>query len=178
VANINFKFTGDDFKGLKNLEKTLAKMQNYQARVGVFGGNYPATGESIASVALLHELGDATPRTFNYKGHKITITRGIPTRSFLRVPIIGHKNKIIMDRKFMQAYIAVALADGKPELPIKLMAMNAYEEVQKAFATRGFGKWMPNMNHEYIKLKGSTTPLIDTGLLRSSITYKIEEKGL
>lgn len=177
MANINFKFK-DDLSGLKKLSKELEQMKNTEAKVGVFGGNYPESGQSIASVALLHEIGDPTPRTFNYKGHKITITRGIPTRSFLRVPIIGHKNKIIMGRKFMQAYIAVALMDGKPKLPIELMAINAITEVRKAFDTRGFGKWLPNMNHEYIKLKGSITPLIDTGLLRSSMDYRIEEKGL
>ncbi len=176
MAKINFKFTDNDLKGLKNLQESLKKMENIQARVGVFGGKYPQTGESIASVAYLHEFGDSTPRSFKYKGQNITIKNGIPTRSFLRVPLNKKRKKIIIDKDFMKAYIAVSLMQGKPEKPIKLMATNAYDVIQEAFATKGFGKWLPNKNHEYIKLKGSTTPLIDTGLLRSSITYKIEEK--
>lgn len=82
-----------------------------------------------------------------------------------------------MGRKFFKAYIAVALADNKPEKPLKLLALNAWSIVQEAFATRGFGQWQPNTNKEYIKLKGSTTPLIDTGLLKNSVAYKVVKRG-
>lgn len=176
MPNINIKISDDEFEGLKKFKKSLDKMINTQARVGVLGGNYPGTGESIASVAHLHEFGDPHPRTFKYKGKNITLEKGIPARSFLRAPILGHKSKIIIDKSFMKAYIIVSVMQNKPKRPIEFMATNAFAQVKEAFATRGFGKWLPNMNHEYIKLKGSTTPLIDTGLLRASVNYKIEEK--
>ena len=66
--------------------------------------------------------------------------------------------------------------DGNVEEPLEFMAFNAWEIVQEAFETRGFGKWLPNMNKEYIKLKGSTTPLIDTGLMRRLVDKQVTKR--
>ncbi len=176
ASRVNFKFKGDDLKGIENLKENIAKMANLQARIGLFGGNYPGTSESIASVGKLHEFGSQQERTFTYKGMPVKIS-GVPARSWLRVPIKTKFNKIIMGKKFMRAYITTALADGKPEKPLQLVALNAWDTVQEAFATRGFGQWKPNMNKEYIQLKGSTTPLIDTGLLKNSVAFKVVKRG-
>lgn len=46
--------------------------------------------------------------------------------------------------------------------------------VDEAFETGGFGRWAPNAPIT-IKLKGSSEPLIDTGLLRQSITFIVED---
>jgi len=177
ASRVNLKMTGDDFKGIKNLKENLAKLKSMQAKVGVWDqARYPETGERVIDVAMLHEYGSNHSRTFNYKGQSITIKNGIPQRSIFRTPIFDHKKRIIHDKEMIKAKVIIALADGNVKEPLEFMAHNAWEIVQEAFETRGFGKWLPNMNKEYIKLKGSTTPLIDTGLLRRLIDKKVTKR--
>ena len=71
TSRVNLKMTGDDFKGIKNLRENLAKLKSMQAKVGVFGGRHPGSGESIPDIAMLHEFGSQTARSFNYKGKHI-----------------------------------------------------------------------------------------------------------
>ena len=174
MANVNIKITGDDLKGIKNLAENLAKLKNLQEKVGVFGGNYP-NGESIASVALLHEFGSQTPRTFNYKGRPLTI-KGVPTRSFLRMPLTTRKSKVIGDKEEMKKYVIYALQTGHVNVPLEIMGRRAEAVIQDAFDSGGYGHWDKNISQEYIALKGSDTPLIDTGFLRQSITSKLSKK--
>ena len=53
------------------------------------------------------------------------------------------------------------------------VGVSALEQIQEAFDTEGFGEWTPN-SPATIRAKGSEMPLIDTGNLRNSITYKVE----
>jgi hypothetical protein len=177
MANkVNIKISGDDFKGIKNLAKNLAKLKSLQAKVGIWDkARYPETGERVIDVAMLHEFGSNHARTFNYKGKNITV-EGIPQRSFLRVPILTHKKRVIYSKEVMKAMVIIALHEGDVKRPLQFMADNAYDIVQEAFETRGFGRWLPNMNKEYVKLKGSSTPLIDTGLLRRLVDRQVTER--
>ena len=169
--------TGDDFKGIKNLKENLAKLKALQAKVGIWDqARYPETGERVIDTAMLHEYGSNHSRTFNYKGQNITIKNGIPQRSIFRTPIFDHKKRVIHSKETIKAKVIIALADGNVEEPLDFMAFNAWGIVQEAFETRGFGKWLPNMNKEYIKLKGPTTPLIDTGLMRRLVDKKVTKR--
>ena len=172
ASRVNLKMTGDDFKGIKNLKENLAKLKSMQAKVGVFGGRHPGSGESIPDIAMLHEFGSQTARSFSYKGSIIKI-KGIPTRSFLRMPLRVKKLKVVGDKELMRRYVIYALETGHANVPLEIMGRQAETVIQNAFDSQGFGQWDKNINEEYIKLKGSDTPLIDTGFLRQSVTSKV-----
>ena len=174
----SFSFKGTDLKGLRKLQECLEQYKKHYVKVGVFGGNSPS-GESYPSIAMKHEYGSESPHTFMYKGRKITI-KGLPIRSFLRMPIRTHIKKLKGDTVKQGGTVKGALMSdfihGYTGVALKLLGMNAEAIVQEAFDTQGFGQWEKNINKEYIELKGSDTPLIDTGKLRASVTSQLEKK--
>jgi len=172
ASRVNLKMTGDDFKGIKNLKENLAKLRDTKAKVGVFGGRHPGSGESIPDIAMLHEFGSQTARSFSYKGSIIKI-KGIPTRSFLRMPLRVKKLKVVGDKEYMKKYVMYALQTGHVNVPLEIMGHQAEAVIQDAFDSQGFGQWDKNMSKAYIAAKGSDTPLIDTGFLRQSVTSKV-----
>jgi len=172
ASRVNLKMTGDDFKGIKNLKENLAKLRDTKAKVGVFGGRHPGSGESIPDIAMLHEFGSQTARSFSYKGSIIKI-KGIPTRSFLRMPLRVKKLKVVGDKEYMKKYVMYALQTGHVNVPLEIMGHQAEAVIQDAFDSQGFGQWDKNISKAYIAAKGSDTPLIDTGFLRQSVTSKV-----
>ena len=96
----------------------------------------------------------------------------IPPRSWLKIPLtlrmpgifraIGQKMLDTLDKtNIEQAY--------------KKLGVKAEAAIQMAFATRGFGNWAPNAKMTK-ELKGSDSPLIDTGQLRQSVTSGVFSK--
>ena len=91
---MSWKIQGDDLKGLKKLQANIQKLRNMRVKVGVLkGAGAYSTGESIVSVALKHEFGSELPQVFSYKGQTIRL-HGIPTRSFLRMPLTPHRLRL------------------------------------------------------------------------------------
>lgn len=172
---VSEKIRGEDLKGLKNLRANLVKLAQMRVKVGVLGGNYP-NGQSIASVAALHEFGSETPRTFMYKGKKITV-KGIPTRSFLRAPLRAKIKKLSRMDEVDKGMMLEGLKTGYVHFPLYRLGLKGVAIVQEAFDTRGYGQWPANISEEYIELKGSDAPLIDQGLLRQSIASEVYKKG-
>lgn len=176
MKNINLKITGDDLKGLKRIQEVLNEYKKYKVKVGVLGGNYP-NGEKIADVAYLHEFGSETPRTFMYKGRKITI-RGVPPRSFLRVPMKQLFKQNGLMTELVKLKVIEEFQEGYTGKAFKVIGIESENAIKEAFATSGNGQWERNINEQYIEAKGSNTPLIDSGQLYSSITSKIYKEGL
>ena len=165
------KITGDDLKGLKNLAENLKKLARCRVKVGVLGGNH-INGTSLASIAMLHEFGTQSRRTFTYKGKKIKIS-GLPTRSFLRVPLKTKVKTLSKMDEVDKLMMLEGLKTGHVHFPVYRLGVKGVAIVQKAFDTRGYGQWPANINEEYISLKGSDTPLIDTGILRNAIASEV-----
>jgi phage gpG-like protein len=113
-------------------------------------------GEDIsnAELGVIHEFG--------------SMSRNIPARSFLKMPLERPELKaFIMSKK-----ITDLVAEGKIETALTLIGLKAEEIIDKAFQTRGFGKWQP-LKQATIRRKGSTAPLIDTRQLQRSITSEV-----
>lgn len=165
------KITGDDLKGLKNLAENIKKLARHRVKVGVLGGNH-IDGTSLASIAMLHEFGTQSSRTFTYKGKKIKV-KGIPTRSFLRVPLKAKIRTLSKMDEIDKLMILEALKTGHMHFPLYRLGVKGVAIVQKAFDTQGFGQWPANISEEYVALKGSDTPLIDTGILRNAIASEV-----
>ena len=170
-----FEITGDDLKGLKNLSKVLQEYKKHYVKVGVLGGNY-ADGTPIAQVAAMHEFGTEATKTFEYKGESITI-HGLPTRSFLRVPLKTHKSQLkgkgyLGKENFLRVMLK-EMQHGYTGVALEFLGINAINIVRGAFSTSGYGQWLENQNKKYIALKGSSKPLIDTGYLESATKHEV-----
>lgn len=184
------------FKRLRNLMKDLG--QNYSIKVGIIGSKayeqHPHSDLTMAQLGAIHEFGATINVTDKMKGwfwynagvHKSNKPVVIPTRSFLRMPLLsadGKKelNKIVNnelsnDRELNA--LEASYGNGKLlELIAELLAVKALQRVQEAFQTSGFGNW-PQIT-EFTKLRrvgeGTNNPLNNTGDLMESITYKVEK---
>ena len=135
--------------------------EKYLAKVGVInGGGYK------------DEKGNITVAGYGYINEFGSITRNIPARSFIRVPLIMNiRGEILKHKKIFER-----LLFNKQNL---IMAYNrlgilAKSIILRAFATSFDGQWAPNSPVTIAK-KHSSKPLIDTGRLRKSIDYQVIE---
>ena len=96
---------------------------------------------------------------------------GVPRRSFLRTPFAIKKNEInrVIDSQFIK------LLDGKTnaDTALGLLGVTATNISRGAFTSKGYGTWM-DISQETKDAKGSDQVLIDSGILRASITWSIE----
>lgn len=153
----------DRDRGYKELRKRVFGTANPKISVGILDSDAeePARGGSeeepltILEVAIINEFGSEDGQ------HP-------PARSFLRAWFDGARDDIL-DRlqKEMQGVIA-----GKrtKEQALERVGMWAVGQIQARIAA---GIAPPNAEST-IRRKGSSTPLIDVGALRSAISYKVE----
>jgi phage gpG-like protein len=148
----------DDFKGLGKLVGSIKK--GYAIRVGIFGDKTSRDDGTLTNAELgaIHEFG--------------SYSRGIPMRSFLRMPL-GTKTKQIA--KEGKAGMTAALARGDFMKVLQNFAIACHGAVTDAFATSGFGTWAPD-SKKTIARKKSATPLIDTGQLARAIDWQVVQK--
>lgn len=101
------------------------------------------------------------------KPHQITI----PQRSFLRVPFrIKAKEMNAMTVKQF-----AALFDGRPvDTALGRIGATAVNISKGAFTTLGYGDWQA-ITPETARRKGSSQTMIDSGILRGSITWVIRD---
>ena len=197
-------------KALLNLMKDLD--QKYSIRIGIQGEEaaqeHPDSGLTNAELGAIHEFGatiNVTEKMRAYLHHigihlkPNTTSIVIPTRSFLRMPLLSGEfkeyliNKIglyekngfgrgkaaAQEAREQNLDLAKLKLDEDPKLMEKIanfIASEALIRVYDAFETGGFGKWAPispATKANRIKDK-SSPPLTDTGELRDSITAKVE----
>lgn len=170
-----------DLSKLEGIRRKLGS--NYIARVGILGADAAAThmepktvydtqtgkprrvagtaagGLTNAALGVIHELG--------------SVTRGIPARSFLRLPIETKGKEIVqlLNSKAVKEMIGAGNMKGV----FNLLAIKAEQIVQRAFETRGFGQWAP-LKQATIEAKGSSAPLIDSAQLRQAVTSDVVER--
>ena len=96
-------------------------------------------------------------------------TRGIPQRDPLRPPLIANAQRYT---DLMAQGIKNALANGTdPNIVYEKIGIVASNDVKDYFVS---GSFKP-LDQKTIDRKGSSKPLIDTGELRSSITYEVRK---
>ena len=107
-------------------------------------------GLSVVALAAIHEFGI-----------------GVPERSFIRAWFDENEERA----KEALRLLLASVVEGKrePMQALELFALWAVGEMQARMA-RGIS---PALSDRRIKEKGSSVPLIDTGQLRSSISYEI-----
>lgn len=116
------------------------------------------TQKTNAEIGLIHEMG--------------SLSAHIPRRSFLEMPLTL---KMPNYYKVFGEQLMKAVEDGNLHPVYVNLGIKGEQIVQLAFASRGFGMWVPNTDATE-KRKGSSSPLIDTAQLRRSITSDVSKK--
>ena len=143
----------------KELDKLIKTFKDTKIiNVGVIGGEQQ-DGMSLASIGSVQEFG--------------LITRNIPKRSFIKEPLLAHLGERIKRQKNkIKQYLFV---DKKLDEAYNLMGNTAVSIIIQSFRNKNDGQWKPNAPST-IRKKGVDNPLIDTGRLRRSITFKLINK--
>ena len=156
TPNHKMRFNLDGLKALKEALPT-----DDIVKVGVLRSDNSREDEDggvlgNAEVGLIQEIG--------------SISRNIPARSWLRMPIETRQKELI---KFMQSPKAQGLAeDLQFEKLLQLLGIKAEAIIHEAFQTGGFGKWPANAPAT-IAAKGSSKPLIDTRQLDTAVSSEV-----
>jgi hypothetical protein len=138
---------------LKNLEKARSGFVAVGLPAEKIGGKVYGDGQAVATIGARHEYG-----------------AGVPRRSFLRVPFTTKKDELT---KAIAKQFADVFERGKSaEQALGLIGTVAVNISKGAFTTRGYGEW-PDITQATKDAKGSSQVLIDTGILRGSITYVV-----
>jgi hypothetical protein len=137
-------------KGIKKLFKRLEKGS---VDVGILTGEgkHEDIDLSVAEVGFFNEFG----------------TSSIPERSFIRSTINGKSKEI---KKVAAAqYKLVLNGNTSNEKGLGILGAFTAGLIQEAFTSNDW----PNNAQSTINIKGSSRPLIDTGQLRQSISWKV-----
>lgn len=148
-------------KQLSNMEKA----KTLSVKVGL-----PA-GESATSKAYTDDGATPAPTVLQVGVWHEYGTEHVPMRSFLRGPL--NAKSADMD-KVLQTQFNLVLEKGMDvEKALGRVGLAARNISVGAFRTRGYGVWA-DIDQATKDAKGSSGILIDTGLLRSSITWVVE----
>ena len=144
--------------GIEQLQKSVKDAKGRSVvKVGIqeeAGGHKESEGAlSVADVASFHEFG----------------TEHIPERSFIRMPIQDNKKELQeLQRKLLRDTILGSKSIGES---LAIIGEKAQSDMIAAI-NAGIE---PELDPATIAAKGSSTPLIDSGQLKQSIRYKVED---
>lgn len=140
-----------EIEGLEKLMKAL-KENPPTLKIGVLGGG------RNASIGAVHEFGAPA--------------RGIPQRSFLRVPLSENLNKELEKSGLLDKEALDQVIKAGSMIPwMKQVGIAAEAVVDDAFETSGDGKWAPWKNPNYHN--GGGMLLVDSGQLREAVTSEV-----
>lgn len=144
--------------GYNALMKRIGGSPTARVTVGIHEAEGAAqegdSGLSVAEVATLHELG----------------LGGQEERSFVRAYVDENEETLKSDLR----KIGVAVAKGTiatPEQGMERFGLKVVGGMQTRISDGGVS---PENKPSTVAKKGSSTPLLDNGILRSSITHKVE----
>ncbi len=147
----------DTDRGFKALQKRLKDTHGWKITVGVHdsAGNHGSTQQSIADIALIHEFGAPAAN--------------IPARSFIGAWFDLHGAELSRKAQIdVQEYIAGAMQK------VQVLARAGSRAVAGIQARMAQGV-PPPLKQATINRKGSSVPLIDTGQLRTSVTWAVKK---
>lgn len=187
-SKINFKALDDWMKALD---------RKISIKVGIIGNTatqkHPDSDLTNAELGAVHEFGasiEVTPKMRRYLAsqgiylNKWTYNVVIPTRSFLRMPLMSSEGKKelfnVVKSQISSEFKATDLqkdtANKILDDTVHLLAETAYLRVLQAFESGGYGNWAPISKFTSKRRKNAgNPPLTDTGDLRRSISYEIKE---
>ena len=154
-------FVQDIDKGWKRILRDVKDADKTFVKVGILDSAGSHDGIGMATLGTIHEYG--APGA------------GIPSRPFMRQTFERIKNQIIRLNKNELGLIF----QGKSNVirSLKKLGVFCQTEIRREFTTGKFEPLKPaTIRAKTVGKKKGTTPLIDTGRLRNSINYEIENK--
>ena len=154
---------------IKDKDRGFAEMLKRIDRATVFGAKLEVgiIGEQ-ADAAHIDDEGNDSGLTIAELGEIHEYGLGVPRRSF----IADWADETEEEHREQIRKMAYAVVQGKVaswEIGLERLGLRYQAEVQKRISD-GIS---PALAESTIQRKGSSIPLIDTGVLRSSITYKV-----
>jgi hypothetical protein len=167
-----------DLEKLTMIERALKS--NFITEVGVLGNK---TSRSTAGAVMkagghkkTKQPADMTNAEIGLVHEKGSLSRNIPRRSFLLMPLIQKGPALMRVRHTLwNKFLAGDQSKGSLRAAYRDLGIFAENIVQKAFASGGFGKW-PKLAPQTIRRKKSSGILIDTAQLRRSIDSRVVER--
>jgi phage gpG-like protein len=149
-----------NISAMKNINKIIKSLSDkHMVNIGILGSKKNKRKKELATnaeIGAVHEFG--------------SISKKIPPRSFLRMPLSEKKkellNFILSEKKSFEKQAV----KGNLKKLFERIGIKAEQIIQKAFETAGFGKWKPPKYRDGM-------PLEDTSQLRRSITSKVVSRG-
>lgn len=148
--------SGIDDRKFRALRAKLDQLSDQVVKIGVFAGT--GDGEAV-TVAAVHEFGSE-------RAH-------VPERSFLRRTF--HEQKDRFAKAIGNASKRVVAGKLQPEVALGALGVLAATAVKNTIA-RG-PHIPPPLSRETVRRKKSRRPLVDTGQLLNSITWKVGRRG-
>lgn len=143
-------------QNLRSLRERLQRNSGVYVGVPQGAGQYE-DGTPIAVIAAVHEFGSAD-------GH-------IPERSFLRAPLRGGQDRF---KQIFQAGLPQVVSGELSMFQLMSQVGAAGAGTSQEAIAQGIS---PPNAQSTVDQKGSSTPLVDTGRLRQSITHVVEGDG-
>ena len=144
------KHKGNIFKKIKELKQ----LKSSRVKVGFpKGWNAYPDGTPVALVAATQEFGSTS--------------QNIPPRPFFRNALMLNMN-YRKDRKYY--FSLVAKGKMPTHTALAQLGDKVAQDIQESIITLG----RPALKEATVKNKGSSNPLVDTGHLKQSVTYKVE----
>lgn len=141
------------FNRIPDLIKELEYLTTHFVEVGIFSDSTREDGTPMLVIAYVHEFG----------------TEFIPERSYLRAGFDENQDKIQEEFEYLLGQVLDLKLSGKAAL--ELIGASVTTKIQKYLVDLK----IPPLKPATIKAKGSSNPLVDTGQLMNSITWKIAE---
>lgn len=136
----------------RKVQRALEAVKGMTVAVGFGSETYP-DGTSVADVALYHEYGTST----------------MPARPFLTST--GKKNQAEISR-LVKDVGAGACRGTDPEEPAKKLAEKLEKMYREEIQSGNYAANAPST----IARKGSSTPLVDTGLMSSAVHAQVKKR--
>ena len=152
---MSIEFSDMTPEGKKFLSE-LRKLEELEVRVGFQSGEstYKDSGADVAEIAAYNELGSSDT----------------PPRPFMKQSFERHESEL---QKACDAANKTLANGGTAESALDKIGVFCKGLVQQEIVDGGFE---PNAEST-IARKGSSRPLIDTGLMRQSVNYVVKKRG-
>lgn len=168
--------TVKDTSNVEKLLKVLNKLYTTSIQIGIFGDDKDST---VLMIARVQEFGLQIKVTDKMRGYlaanglylkKTTEFINIPERSYIRAGFDKERETFL---KAGQRLLSQVISLNLPP--------ETFFETYGDYLSKQIRKFLNELssppNHPYtIKNKGSSNPLVNTGRLRDSITYKVESR--
>lgn len=150
------EITGD-FSQLEKLIKGLK--EKHSVDIGVFKDAKAPDGMQVAEYGAYNEFGS------------LTVPNRPPKRSFIRMPLEAKQGEIA---RYAEGRARKHVEEGDIKAIFEDIGIAGQAKIQEAFDTAGWGAWPPNADSTIARKRGGDEPLIDSGLLRKSVTYEVD----